>query len=312
MAPILEELAPLPEINLTGFTQQEVNLLTESLDREDETRVGDIPALTEQPKARTGDLYKLGSHRLVCGDAADPNVWRRLLGSTKAAIILADPPYGVSYDNTVHFMKNPVTGKVAHHDKDWGPVEGDQTTDAAIKVLPLIFANLTENGVAYICSGTKLAVRIANWLDTNKVHYAPFLIWVKRHFVVTWERYHNQHELIIYCGPGSGPTGAKSRWFGPKNETSVWEIKQELGHDRAHPTQKPVALYERAIINSSVRDEIVVDPFAGSGTCIIAAEKHVRRAFCIEIDPRWVDVALKRWEKYTGRKPERIDSTKGG
>jgi DNA modification methylase len=159
----------------------------------------------------------------MCGDATLQEDMGRLMMGKKAAVVVTDPPYGVFYDNTVHFTLNPITGKEDHHDKDWGKVEGDQSVEVALKALPIIFQNIQENGSVYICSGTKLAVAIVNWLDANKIKYSPFLVWVKPHFVVTWQRYHNKHELIVYCGPGSGPTHG-SRWFGPNNEPTVWEI----------------------------------------------------------------------------------------
>lgn len=106
-----------------------------------------------------------------------------------------------------------------------------------------------------------------------------------------------------------GKDNIKSRWFGPSNETTMWRIPLEPNNQRMHPTQKPLALYERAMTNSSVRGEIVADPFLGSGTCLIAAEKHGRRAYCMEVDPGYVDVAVKRWENFTGNKAERTPNS---
>ncbi|MGP8070505.1 MAG: DNA modification methylase [Candidatus Bathyarchaeia archaeon] len=311
LAPLLEELAPLPELDLTGFSQQEANLAIESFPIQPESRDDSVPELPKGTVSKPGDLYKLGNHRLLCGDARDPNSWQILLQGRKAGMVFTDRPYGVRYDVGHKFVLDEVSGLAMHH-KSWGKIKQDEDSTTAVNTLPNVFENMTEDGVAYICCGTKLAVKVANWLEANHVRYAPFLVWDKKFPVITWERYHAEHELIVYCGPGSYPTcakgGIKSRWFCPKNETTVWRIPLEPNNQRMHPTQKPVAVYERAIINSSRRGEIVVDPFLGSGTCLIAAEKRHRSAYCIEIDPEYVDVAVKRWELFTHAQAERIDN----
>lgn len=311
LAPLLEELAPLPELDLTGFSQHEANLAIESFPIELESRDDSVPELPKGAVSKPGDLYKLGNHRLLCGDAKDPNSWQILLQGRQAGMVFTDPPYGVRYDVGHKFVLDKMSGREVHH-KSWGRIEQDEDPTTTVNTLPNVFENMTGDGVAYICCGTKLAVKVANWLEANHVRYAPFLVWDKGFPVITWERYHAEHEFIVYCGPGSYPTGAKggikSRWFGPKNETTIWRIPLEPNNQRMHPTQKPVAVYERAIINSSRRGEIVVDPFLGSGTCLIAAEKHHRSAYCIEIDPGYVDVAVKRWELFTHAKAERIDN----
>ena len=311
LAPLLEELAPLPELDLTGFSQQEANLIIESFPTQQETSDDSTPELPKHPVSKPGDIYKLGNHHLLCGDAKDPNSWQILLQGRKAAMVFTDPPYGVRYDVAHKFVLDQISGLEIHH-KSRGKIEQDEDHTTAVNALPNVFENMADDGVAYICCGTRLAVAVANWLETNHVRYAPFLVWDKGFAVITWERYHAEHELIVYCGPGSYPTGAKrgikSRWFGPKNETTIWRIPLEPSNQRTHPTQKPVAVYERAIINSSRRDEIIVDPFLGSGTCLIAAEKHHRIAYCMEIDPLYVDVAVKRWELFTHKKAERVNN----
>jgi DNA modification methylase len=309
LAPLLEELAPLPELDLTGFSQQEANLIIEHFPTEEIPSENAVPSLPKKLVSRFGDLYKLGNHRLLCGDATDLNSWQILLEGRKAGMVFMDPPYGVSYDVGHKFVLNEFSGREVHH-RSWGKIEQDEDTTSAITALPKVFENLAGDGVAYICCGTRLAVAVANWLEANHVRYAPFLVWDKGFAVITWERYHAEHEFIVYCGPGSYPTGTKmgirSRWLGPKNETTIWRIPLEPNNQRMHPTQKPVAVYERGIINSSRRGEIVADPFLGSGTCLIAAEKHQRSAYCIEIDPGYVDVAVKRWELFTHEKAERL------
>jgi len=310
LAPLLEELSPLPEFQLTGFSEKESNLIIESFRTTTGPEADYIPPPPKKPKARTGDLYKLGRNRLLCGDSTNPEDWKRLMESSVATLAITDPPFGVGYGTNTpqRTKKNRITGKRIP-EKRWG-ILGDENHEIALNTMPLIFQNLhKELGSAYIFAGTQLLVELANWMNTNHIHYPPFLVWVKNHSVITWQRYHAAHEFIIYCGPGSKP-GKYTNWYGPPDETTVWNIPIDTNNQtRLHPIQKPVALYERGMINSSAPNDIVVDPFAGSGTCLIAAENHQRRAFCMEIDPTYVDVAIKRWENFTGRKAERTNST---
>ena len=177
-------------------------------------------------------------------------------------MIIADPPYGVNYELSNKFVLNPITRQARAH-KSWGKIRNDGSRKTAVDALPHFFDNLTCDGVAYILCGSKLLVDIANWLDERQIYRSTFLVWDKAREVITWERYHPEHENVVYCGPGAYPTGKRSRWFGPRNETTIWRIIPPNGDDRVHPTQKPVELYERAIANSSRRGEIIVDPLQG-------------------------------------------------
>src|SRR3990167_3848129 len=137
--------------------------------------------------------------------------------------------------------------------------------------MPQIVDHLKPDGVAYVCCGTKLLLLLlGSWCLEHKVHFASFLVWDKLRAPLSWERYRAQHENIIYCGPGSirtAPTGG-SRWYGSNNETTLWQIPVDSNNEREHPTQKPVALVAKALGNSTVQDELVADPFLGSGTTL--------------------------------------------
>ena len=303
LAPILQELIELPSFELTGFTPQEANLIIESFPAIETNQDQDqAPPLPTKPLTRPGQLWKLGPHRLLCGDATDPEAWKKLLGNEQAALCITDPPYGVKYDVSNKSVKNKVTGKYKAH-KARELILADQDTQAATKALEQVFNHLIPEGVAYVTCGTDSAVDIINWLRAHEVHYGTLMVWHKHFPVVSWNRYHAEHELIIYCGRGSRP-GRNARWFGPKQETTVWDIPLDAHGNRMHPTQKPVALYERAMINSSAPGEIVVDCFSGSGPCLIAAEKHRRHAYLMEIDPAYCDVTIKRWMTLTGQRAE--------
>jgi DNA modification methylase len=313
LAPLLEEFAALPELDLTGFSRQEVNLIIEDFLTEQGTSEDIVSELPKKGLSHVGDLYKLGKHRLICGDAAESAVWKKLLAGHSASVVITDPPYGVKYELSNKFVLDKLRGGELHH-KSWGKIERDENPTAALNVMPQIFSNLADNGVAYFTCGTKLLVALANWLDANHIRYAPFLVWDKGFAVITWERYHAAHELMLYCGPGSYPTrgrgGIKSRWFGPRNETTVWHIPIEPSFTRSHPTQKPVELFMRPIEYHTEVGDIVYEPFLGSGTQIIAAEKLSRRCFAMEKEPLYVDVARFRWEAFTGEKAKRVEEVK--
>ena len=182
---------------------------------------------------------------------------------------------------------------------DWGKIAGDDLAGPALEkfhqnFLAQVSAHLVDDGVLYVCCADRTAHKLIAAAEATGIHYAVPLIWVKQHFVLNWDRYHSQHEFIFYGGPGSMPTGKKSRWFGPKNETTVWEISRDAYCNYKHPTQKPVELPCRAIKNSTAKGEAIFDPFLGSGTTLIAAEQLGRVCYGIEIAPKYVAVTLQR------------------
>ena len=307
LAPILEELRLLPQFELTGFKISEANIIIGSLDLvnlqdKDNVLCRQFP---RRLATKPGEMWKLGNHLLLCNDSTKLESWSLLLNGRKADVVVTDPPYGVDFHMTSKFEQDPTSARYLGPRK-WGRLPGDEDTDVALRTMPHIFDNLAEHGSAYICCGSKLLLALANWLQENAIYFAPFLVWVKPQAVPTWHRYHYRHENLLFCGNGAKPTGACSPWYGPNNETSVWEIELDPNKGRTHATQKPVALYERALHNSSRKGELMVDPFAGSGTCFIAAEKHGRCCYAMEVEPRFCSLAVTRWEAYTGQKAEKV------
>lgn len=259
----------------------------------------EAPPVPKKAKTKKGDLWLLGRHRLICGDCREPDVVGRLMGKQKADMIFTDPPYGIQYDTTS-------TGRSK---RKWKKIEGDYENPAFIKA----FVTNIRDAVApvsawYLCYSHMKQANLTDVLDELKIHWALPLIWVKNRIAITWDRYHPQHEIIIYCGEGSKPTGKKAIWYGPKNETTVWHVDKDTLAEYQHPTQKPVELVTRAIKNSSRPDQAVADFFIGSGTTIIACEKTNRICYGIELEPLYCDVAVQRWEKWTGKKAERVKS----
>jgi DNA modification methylase len=298
LADILKELRGGPEADLTGFSEREVEQIISTLGIDASDAEDRIPADIED---REG-LWSCGQHRLLCADATTADSWTRLMGEKKAALMVTDPPYCVEYD--VAHKSTPMAGiQIPHQSR--GELTGDDTISTALNVVEASRPFLIPEWSAYVFCGTKLGIAICNRLDAASIHHAPFLVWRKQNPVVSWSRYHYDHELVLWFGPGSRP-GGHARWFGPKDERSVWEVPLDVHGDRLHPTQKPVAIFERPIMNGSGHGEIVVDPCIGSGTSLIAAEKTGRVCYGMDVNPACVGMAVKRWETFTGKKAEKL------
>ena len=283
------------DLSSLGFDDKE---LTEILDWnvEDEgDKEDDAPPLPETPVSQPGDLYILGDHRLLCGDATDPECFKALLSGEAIDCVVTDPPYGVSYQSR------------GQKREQWGTIKNDDlSADALETFLHRVFANVASvcrpGATAYVCHGISMAgIRIAferAFLSAG-FHLSSTIVWVKQAASMGWQDYREQHECLLYGWAGDGHRKIKDR-----TQTTVWQIDRE--GDYRHPTQKPVALFSRALRNSTVRGERVLDCFVGSGTTIIACEQLGRRCFAMEIDPKYCDVAVTRWEQYTGKKAERV------
>ncbi|HEV2590451.1 MAG TPA: DNA methyltransferase [Gaiellaceae bacterium] len=238
-------------------------------------------------------IYELGSHRLACGDAADAALVAALVGESRPALVWTDPPYGVNY-----------VGKSAER----LTIRND-TSDA----LPAVLAGVLEvatpllapGAAFYVCcpagpQGTAFRTGLA---EVGWVHQQT-LVWVKDTMVLGHSDYHYRHEEILYGHlPGSGRPGrgnhAGTRWYGGNDQTSVFMVDRP-GRSELHPTMKPTALVEGMLANSSRRGEHVYDPFAGSGSTLIACEQTGRRCLTVELDPRYCDVIRQRYEGLHG------------
>lgn len=247
-------------------------------------------------RSQPGDIWQLGDHLLAVGDSTDPDLLARLFGEEQFAVMFTDPPYGVSYD----------AAGSGRSSKEWRPIENDNLTGNSLfdfnrAFLSAAMAHALPNASLYIFAAGRMAHLLVLALEALHIHYAVPLVWVKEHFTLTWDRYHPQHEVILYAGEGAKATSAtNSRWHGPTNETTVWEISRDPTSTYVHPTQKPIALATRGIENSSIEGEIIFDAFGGSGSTLIACERTHRLCRTVELDPRYADVILKRWEAESG------------
>ncbi len=255
----------------------------------------EIPLVPPEPRTKLGDLWALGSHRVLCADATDPGSLALLCERSLIDIVVTDPPYGVGYEG-----KTPRALRIANDD-----------TAGLASLLARAFAatdTVLRPAAMYVFhpSGA-LSVTFANAFVGVGWALRQTLVWVKDQMVLGHADYHYRHEPILYgCKPAPVRVGrGHEGWFGGNAETSVFEVPRPRA-SRDHPTAKPVELVRRLLANSSVEGDRVLDPFLGSGSTLIAAEQLRRRCFGIELDPRYVDVATARWESFTGQRARRL------
>lgn len=240
-----------------------------------------------------GDLWLLGSHRLICGDSTVPATVLRLIeGELSPVIMVTDPPYGVSYDPAWRHRAG------VNNSERLGEVQNDDRADWAEAW------NLSPAGIAYVWHASSFASTVQASLEGEGFEIRAQIIWKKDRAVMSRGAYHWQHEPCWYAVR----KGATSKWKGDRGQSTVWEISGRAGkqsekadeEQTTHGTQKPVACMLRPIMNHTKEGEAVYDPFLGSGTTLIAAEKSRRVAYAVELDPRYIDMAVLRWQRFTG------------
>lgn len=290
-AELQELLAEDYDVSLIGFDDSELDALL-SGEGGETTEAGEtedvVPEPQEEPISRPGDLWLLGNHRLLCGDATVSTDVDRLLDGTQADLCFCDPPYNVDYAGGAGAEK---AGKGRRIKNDaLGEAFGQFLQDACVLI------NLHTQGAVYICMSSSELHTLQGAFKAAGGHWSTFVIWAKDRFTLGRADYQRQYEPILY----GWPEGAKRYWCGDRDQGDVWQIARPHKND-LHPTMKPVALVERAIRNSSRRGDLVFDPFGGSGTTLIAAETTGRRAALLELDPRYVDVIVRRWQQFSGK-----------
>lgn len=248
-----------------------------------------------EPKTKPGDLYKLGNHRLLCGDSTSASDFDKLMSGEKAHLVFTDPPYGVDYQGGHNQKKRTGIKNDA--------LAGQDLTDLFGDSLALACAHSEEHSAFYIWYANGKAVETFSSFAKLPLKVRAVLCWykVKSGLGAFMSQYIPNYEPCIYAFK----EGCSPQWFGPSDEKTVWELKKESKNE-FHPTQKPVELSQRAIKNSSKEGDIVLDMFGGSGATLIGAEITNRHCFMMELDPKYCDVIVARWEKYTGQKAELI------
>lgn len=308
----------LKELNLQGFdielTGFDKDLIIEPEDRDDE-----VPELPEEPKSKLGDIYQLGEHRLMCGSATEERDIMALMNGELAEMVWTDHPYNVDYEGG--------TGLKIQNDS----MSNDQFYQFLFDFYYQTRQIMHNGCPIYVAHADSEAVNFRKALEDAGIELRQCIIWVKNSFVLCRQDYQWQHEPILY----GWKSGAAHRWYGMFDKATViddeidikklkkedlQELVQSLRNERKttvirekkparsaeHPTMKPVSLIVKFLMNSSRQGDVVYDGFGGSGSTLIAAEKLNRKCYMMELDPKYVDVIVKRWENYTGQIAEKI------
>ena len=267
------------DLALTGFSADELNDML-AVKEEGLTDEDAAPPVPEEPKTKPGDIYQLGNHRLMCGDSTSIDAVDNLMGGQKADMVFTDPPYGVDYKGI-----------------------NNDSRDGLEDLLRAAFGNYlaaSKSGASIYCFHSDRCADVFHKVFREFFHFSSMIIWAKNSLTLSQTDYQSQHEPCLYGWMDNG----KHSWYSDRKQTSVWRFDKEkvVGHT----TPKPVALVEKAINNSSKGGDIILDLFGGSGSTMIACEKTGRQARLMELDPKYCDVIVKRWEDFTGKKAELV------
>jgi DNA modification methylase len=287
------ELAALQDddfdLALTGFDADALAdlLAGEETTSEGQTDVDAVPESSGPVMSRPGDIWICGDHRVLCGDATDAGSYTALLGDALADMIWQDPPYNVDYANTAKDKLRGINRPILNDNL------GDGFYDFLLAALTPALAHC--RGAVYIAMSSSELDTLQSAFRAAGGKWSTFIIWAKNTFTLGHADYQRQFEPILY----GWPEGSKRHWCGDRDQGDVWQIKKPHKND-LHPTMKPVELVERAIRNSSRPGDVVLDAFGGSGTTMIAAEKSGRHARLVELDPKYCDVIVRRWQEFAG------------
>lgn len=313
LAEQLKELSLLDlnfELDTIGFEMAEIDLRIGSLDEPEAAEddpADQVPAANGPAVTRPGDVWLLGKHRIICGSAIEAATYDALLDGNKAALVFTDPPYNVP-------VQGHVSGNGAVQHREFAMASGEmseaQFTDFLRQTCALLVTHSETGSVHYVCMDWR---HVGELVAAGKGVYSELInicVWVK-HNGGMGSLYRSQHELVFVFKNGNAPhcNNVQLGMFG-RNRTNVWQYRGINDFGRVtdegnllamHPTVKPVALVADAILDCSKRSDIVLDAFLGSGTTLIASERTGRRCFGIELDPLYVDTAVRRWQKLTGK-----------
>lgn len=293
-----EELAQL-EIEGHDFSGLNFDLEFEELTHHDSSQdveETETPELPQEAKAKLGDIYQLGKHRLMCGDSTSAEDVETLMDGLKANMVFTDPPYGVDYEGGV------IHGNKINVDHKRSKLKNDNT-DIYSKFISLL--NLfIDDGAIYIFYATRNSYELLKPLKENGIEVHSIIVWNKINtgYADINSHYKNKYEPCVYACR----KGYSLNWHGGTSECTVWDINKDRDN-KLHPTQKPIEVCAKAIINSSAKGDIVLDLFGGSGSTLIACEQTDRKCFMMELDPRYVDVIIERWENLTGQKAVKLN-----
>jgi len=282
------------DLALTGFGKDEIDALKPEQVTEGLTDEDAVPDVPEEPKTKPGDIYKLGKHRLMCGDSCSITDMEKLCDGQPVDMWLTDPPYNVAYEGKTKDSLTIKNDSMA--DEQFRQFLRDAYVTADTVMKPgAVFYIWHADSEGYNFRG---AAQDAGW----KVRQC--LIWKKSTMVMGRQDYHWKHEPCLY----GWKDGAGHLWATDRKQTTILEFDKP-SRNGEHPTMKPVALFEYQMLNNTKGGDIVLDSFGGSGTTLLAAEKNGRYARLMELDPKYCDVIVKRWEEFTGKKAELINGS---
>lgn len=285
----LDEIADIDMSDFGFFTEEEEEQIVED-DFE--------PEPPEEPKAKRGEVYQLGDHRLMCGDSTSPEDVAKLMGGKQADFVFTDPPWNVNYGATEEGNAQGYKVRTILNDA--------MTTDDFKAFMNNAFKRMSEaskpGAMVYVVMSAQEWGNLMLTLKDNGFHWSSTIIWNKDQLVLSRKDYHTKYEPIWY---GWKEGEGRLCPLKDRKQSDVWDFDRPKRSDE-HPTMKPVALVARAITNSSAKGNLVLDLFGGSGTTLIAAEETGRACRMMELDPKYVDVIINRWEQATGKKAVRI------
>ena len=286
------------DLSLTGFGEDELLGLFADPNA-GLTDPDDVPEPPTEPVTQPGDVWLLGRHRLVCGDATSEVDVSLALAGVQPHLMVTDPPYGVDYDPDWRNEYQEAIGERPTYKRSVGKVGNDDRADWSDAW------GLFPGDVAYVWHADVHSPEVAASLEAHEFDMRALIVWVKNRHSFGRGHYHHQHEPLWYA---VRKTGA-GHWSGDRTQTTVWQIDRNHQNETGHSTQKPVECMRRPIENNSSPGQAVYDPFVGSGTTIIAAEMTGRCCHAIEISPAYCDVTILRWQQFTGQTATRLDGT---
>ncbi|WP_244829213.1 site-specific DNA-methyltransferase [Caballeronia sp. TF1N1] len=278
------------DLALTGFDGSELERLLGPTGLPGLTGEDDAPACPDTPVSQPGDVWRCGPHRVMCGDARDASDMAQLMVDTSAALVLTDPPYNVNYEGKGRRRLKIVNDAMA----------GAAFYKFLLGAFTRMLEHATPGSAAYVFHADTEGLNFRRALVDAGWRLAQCGVWAKPCFVLGHHDYHWQHEPVLY---GWKP-GAAHRWYGDRKQSTIWAFDRPARSD-AHPTMKPVALLAYLTMNSTQAGEVVLDPFGGSGSTLIACAQTQRVARLMEVDPRYCDVIVRRWQDFNGERASR-------
>ena len=285
------------DLSKTGFNDDELAALmaeaiTEGLVDEDQ-----VPPEPETPVTVLGDIWQLGRHRVMCGDSTSIDAVDQLMESRPADMVFTDPPYGMSYGGGRARGEHALNKKGGVLIKSHGMIigddfQGDDLINLVRQAINAAYASSKSGAAYYICFTWRTYSEFEAAIIDAGLKIANCIVWDKKSIGLGQSNYRPQHEFIFYV-KGDG-------WQGDKSQSDIWKMSRGATGEYVHPTQKPVELIEKALENSSKSGDTILDVFGGSGSTLIACEKTNRQARLMELDPKYVDVIVKRWQDFTG------------